>query len=145
MRTEGTRRPEIGAQSPEKIPEVVHLLFALPLQRLGLGVAGSNPATPTSFPRSRSRHGERYPPVTSKPDDWRRQSPSLGRFPEEDCREIGPSVEESSLLQVDGLIVSGLVELCTPHLMHALVVGPAEDHGRSKSNVEVTEIFQSPD
>jgi hypothetical protein len=48
------------------------------------GVAGSNPATPTSFLRSRSRHGERYgerySPVTSKPDDWRRQSPHSGDF-----------------------------------------------------------------
>ena len=51
----------------------------------------------------------------------------------------------SLLLQVDGLIVSGLVELCTPHLVHALVVGPAEDHGRAEPNVEVAEIFQSPD
>jgi hypothetical protein len=51
----------------------------------------------------------------------------------------------SLLLQVDGLIVSGLVELCTPHLVHALVVGPAEDHGRAEPNVEVDEIFQSPD
>ena len=51
----------------------------------------------------------------------------------------------SPLLQVDGLIVSGLVELCTPHLVHALVVGPAKDHGRAEPNVEVAEIFQSPD
>ena len=51
----------------------------------------------------------------------------------------------SLLLQVDGLIVPCLVELCTPHLVHALVVGPAEDHGRAEPNVEVAEIFQSPD
>ena len=37
------------------------------------GVAGSNPATPTSFPRSTISHGERYgernPPVTPQPED----------------------------------------------------------------------------
>jgi hypothetical protein len=51
----------------------------------------------------------------------------------------------SLLLQVDGLIVSGLVKLCTPYLVHALVVGSAEDHGRAEPNVEVAEIFHSPD
>ena len=48
----------------------------------------------------------------------------------------------SLLLQVDGLIVSGLVELCTPYLVHALVVGPAESHGRAEPNVEVVKIFE---
>jgi len=31
------------------------------------GVAGSNPATPTSFPRSRIRHGERYGERNGRP------------------------------------------------------------------------------
>ena len=48
----------------------------------------------------------------------------------------------SLLLQVDGLIVSGLVELCTPYLVYALVVGPAESHGRAEPNVEVVKIFE---
>ena len=51
------------------------------------GVAGSNPATPTSFLHNRSRHGERYgernPPVTPQPEDGQRQ---LLRFPEENFR-----------------------------------------------------------
>src|SRR6516164_7088693 len=51
----------------------------------------------------------------------------------------------SLLLQVDGLVVSGLVELCTPHPVHALVFGSTEGHGRPEPNVEVAEIFQSPD
>jgi hypothetical protein len=51
----------------------------------------------------------------------------------------------ATLLKIDGLIMPGLVELCTPHLVHALVVGPAEDHGRAEPNVEVAQIFQSPD
>src|SRR6516164_11713683 len=49
------------------------------------------------------------------------------------------------LLQVDGLVMPSLVELCTPHPVHALVVGPAEDYGRAETNVEVAQIFQSHD
>ena len=60
----------------------------------------------------------------------------------ERVERLTPSV---LLLQIDGLVMSSLVELCAPHLVHALVVGPAEDHGRAESNVEVTQIFQSPD
>jgi hypothetical protein len=41
------------------------------------------------------------------------------------------------LLQVDGLVMPGFVELCTPHPVHALVVGPAEDHGSAQPNVEI--------
>ena len=37
----------------------------------------------------------------------------------------------------------GLVELCAPHLVHALVIGATERHGRSKPNVEIAEIFES--
>jgi hypothetical protein len=48
------------------------------------------------------------------------------------CQNVG-----KPLLQVDGLIMPGLIELCTPHPVHALVVGPAEDHGRAEPNVEV--------
>jgi hypothetical protein len=43
----------------------------------------------------------------------------------------------SLLLQINWLIVPGLVELCTPHLMHTLVLGSAERHGRPEPNVEV--------
>ena len=49
---------------------------------------------------------------------------------------------KSPLLQVDGLIMPRLVELCAPHLVHALVVGAAEGHGRAKPNVEIVQIFQ---
>jgi hypothetical protein len=31
-------------------------------------------------------------------------------------------IVKSPLLQVDGLVVPGLVELCTPNLVHALVI-----------------------
>ena len=51
--------------------------------------------------------------------------------------------EKSLLLQVDGLIMPGLVELCAPHFVHALVIGATERHGRSKPNVEIAEIFES--
>jgi hypothetical protein len=47
------------------------------------------------------------------------------------------------LLQVDGLIMPGLVELCAPHLVHALVIGATERHGRPEPNVEIAEIFES--
>src|SRR6266566_2067912 len=47
------------------------------------------------------------------------------------------------LLQVDGLIMPRLVELCTPHLVHTLVLGTTERDGRSKPNVEIAEIFES--
>ena len=73
--------------------------------------------------------------------------------PREQSQNPAPLVERierltpalSLLLQVDGLIVSGLVELCTPHPVHALVFGSTEGQGRPESNVEVAEIFQSPD
>ena len=42
------------------------------------------------------------------------------------------------------MIVPSLVELCTPHLVHALVLRSAEGHGRPEPNVEVAEIFESP-
>ena len=51
----------------------------------------------------------------------------------------------ATLLKIDGLIMPGFIELCTPHFVHPLVVGPAEDHGRAEPNVEVAQIFQSPD
>ena len=47
------------------------------------------------------------------------------------------------LLKIDGLIMPGLVELCTPHLVYALVIGATERHGRSKPNVEIAKIFES--
>jgi len=49
------------------------------------------------------------------------------------------------LLQVDGFIMPGLVELCTPHLVYALMLGSAESYRCPEPNVEVVEIFQSPD
>jgi hypothetical protein len=47
------------------------------------------------------------------------------------------------LLQVNGLIMPGLVELSTPHFVHALVIGATERHGRPEPNVEIAEIFES--
>jgi hypothetical protein len=84
---------------------------------------------------------------------WRAYKASRAHLPSVQAARAQPRAERierltpalSPLVQVDGLIVSGLVELCTPHLVHALVVGPAEDHGRAEPNVEVAEIFQSPD
>jgi hypothetical protein len=43
------------------------------------------------------------------------------------------------LLQVDGLIMPSLVELCAPHLVHALVVG-AEFEGFAE---EYPEVYKS--
>jgi len=57
--------------------------------------------------------------------------------------QVCPSSWNSPLLQVDGLIMPRLVELCAPHLVHALVVGAAEGHGRAEPNVEIVQIFQS--
>ena len=34
------------------------------------------------------------------------------------------------------------VKLCAPHLVHALVLGTAEGHGRSKPNVKIAQIFE---
>ena len=50
-----------------------------------------------------------------------------------------------SLLQVDGLIVPGLIELRSPHLVHALMLGFTEGHGRPEPNIEVAEIFEGFD
>jgi len=47
------------------------------------------------------------------------------------------------LLQVNGLIMPGVVELCAPHLVHPLMIGATERHGRSKPNVKIAEIFES--
>jgi hypothetical protein len=49
----------------------------------------------------------------------------------------------ATLLKIDGLIMPSLIELCAPHLVHALVVGATERHGRSKPNVEIAKIFES--
>jgi hypothetical protein len=46
---------------------------------------------------------------------------------------------KSPLLQVDGLIMPSLVELCAPHLVHALVVG-AEFEGFAE---EYPEVYKS--
>jgi hypothetical protein len=50
---------------------------------------------------------------------------------------------KSPLLQVDGLIMPDLVELGTPHLVHTLVLGSAERHGRPEPNVEVVQALES--
>ena len=50
---------------------------------------------------------------------------------------------EPPLLQVNGLIVPRRVELCTPHLVHALVFGSAEAHGRPEPDVEVAKLLES--
>ena len=47
------------------------------------------------------------------------------------------------LLQVNGLITAVLVELCSPHFVHALVLGSTEGHWCSESKVQVLEIFES--
>ena len=47
----------------------------------------------------------------------------------------------SRLLQINGLIMPGLVELRAPYFVYALMLGAAEDHGRAEPNVEVAQIF----
>jgi hypothetical protein len=42
---------------------------------------------------------------------------------------------ELPLLQIKRLIVPIRIKLCTPHLVHALMLGPAEAHRGSKPNV----------
>jgi len=83
--------------------------------------------------------------------------PSLGQraWFEHDCRarkarehsrnlNRGAERIECLLLQINSLIMPSLIELCTPHLVHALMVGPAEEHGRAEPDVELAQIFQSP-
>src|SRR5262249_16472157 len=53
------------------------------------------------------------------------------------CQNVG-----KPLLQVDGLVMPSLVELCTPHLVHPLVVGAAEGHRRPEAKVEIAKIFE---
>jgi hypothetical protein len=48
----------------------------------------------------------------------------------------------ATLLKIDGLIMPSLIELCTPHLVHPLVVGPAEGHRRPEAKVEIAKIFE---
>jgi hypothetical protein len=60
-------------------------------------------------------------------------------------RQLQQTVEESPLLQVDGLIMPRLVELCTPYLVHALVLGPTEGHRRPESDVKIAETFEGFD
>ena len=54
-----------------------------------------------------------------------------------------PIAGKPLLLQVNGLITAVLVELCSPHFVHALVLGSTEGHWCSESNVQVLEIFES--
>jgi len=73
---------------------------------------------------------------------------SRSSYPEEVLHRTSPIVlhqdgaRKQPLLQVDGLIMPGFVELCTPHFVYALVVGAAEGHGRPKPDVKVVQIFQ---
>ncbi len=48
----------------------------------------------------------------------------------------------ATLLKIDVLIMPGLIELCTPYLVHCLVVGPAEGHRRPEAKVEIAKIFE---
>jgi hypothetical protein len=45
-------------------------------------------------------------------------------------------------MKIDGLIMPGLIELCTPHPVHPLVVGAAEGHRRPEAKVEIAKIFE---
>ena len=40
-------------------------------------------------------------------------------------------------------MMAGRVELGTPHLVHALVLGWAEGHGRTKPKVKAAKIFEN--
>ena len=53
------------------------------------------------------------------------------------CQNVG-----KPLLQIDGLVMAGFVELCAPHLVHPLVVGAAEGHRRPEAKVEIAKIFE---
>ena len=61
------------------------------------------------------------------------------------ARDAGffPIAGKPLLLQVNGLITAVLVELCSPHFVHALVLGSTEGHWCSESKVQVLEIFES--
>ncbi len=43
------------------------------------------------------------------------------------------------------MIMPGLIELRAPHFVHALVLGPAEGHGRPEPDVEIAETFEGSD
>src|SRR5262249_6694531 len=61
------------------------------------------------------------------------------RAPFLSCQKLG-----KPLLQVDGLVMPCLVELCTPDPVHPLVIGTGEDHGRAEPNVEIAQISRVP-
>jgi hypothetical protein len=52
---------------------------------------------------------------------------------------------KAPLLQVNGLIMPGLVELCAPYLVYPLMLGAAESHGCPEPNVEIPKIFEGSD
>jgi hypothetical protein len=54
-----------------------------------------------------------------------------------------PIAGKPLLLKVNGLITAVRVELCSPHLVHALVLGSTEGHWCSESKVQVLETFES--
>src|SRR5262249_59196288 len=64
----------------------------------------------------------------------------LGRL----CRnrlESGSQVVDSGLLQIDGLVAAGLVELGAPYLVRALMLGWTKADGRSQPHVEIAHCF----
>jgi hypothetical protein len=69
-------------------------------------------------------------------------NPSRMEFSQKTSRHPARCLVKARLLQVDGLIMPGLVELGTPHLVHTLVIGSAEGHGRAEPKVEIVKIFQ---
>src|SRR5215467_8011352 len=49
----------------------------------------------------------------------------------------------TTLLQINWLIVPGSVELCTPHLVHALVLRATEANGCSEPDVQIAHAFET--
>ena len=87
----------------------------------------------------RCAKGQRVREAPPKPYSYRLSSSQHSTTAELRSRQ-GSSPQ---LLQVDRLVMPGLVELCTPHFVHTLVLGTAEGHGRPEPNVEVANIFES--
>jgi hypothetical protein len=54
-----------------------------------------------------------------------------------------PAGLKAPLLQINRLITPVGVQLCTPHLVHTLMLGSAEGHECPEPNVIVAKIFES--
>jgi len=82
-----------------------------------------------------------------EPAITRRRPPALRSWPapskELNMTAVALQAPPPVLLQIDRLIMPSLIELCTPHPVHALMVGPAEEHGRAEPDVEIAHIFES--